>query len=137
MNIAFFEPMLVPRTTHNRLEIRYKKQGSKRIPYIGKSNVLKAAEAKWAAHLARNVPEIPLDGAVRADVRICWPSSAKHPNGSPVTTTPDLDNVEKVLWDVLVRLGYLKDDCLVFDKHVCKMYNNPAGIYISLEEVRW
>ena len=136
MKIQKFIPMVPPRVTHNDLVIRYKKGADgKKKPYVGKSDALLAAEAKWMAHLSKHRPERPLHGAIKADVRICFPSDEKHPSGTAMIETPDLDNIEKTLWDVLKLTGYIHDDRLVFQKHVCKMYNDPSGLFLSLEEL--
>ena len=129
--IEFFEPMVPPSTTHNGLEVH--RRGGKAA--VGKSAALLEAEAKWEAHLARFAPERPLRGPLRADLRLCWPTEGKHPQGTPKDTKPDLDNVEKTLWDVMQGLGYYAGDQQVADKHVAKMWADPAGVYLRLEEI--
>lgn len=131
--IEFFAPMVPPTVTHNDLVPVSDSRGKARIV---KSQALKEAEAKWEAHLARFAPPRPLTGPVRADLRLCWPTDGKHPQGAPKDTKPDSDNVEKTLWDVCERLGFFAaGDQQVADKRVAKMWADPAGVYLRLEEI--
>lgn len=134
--IKFFQPMVPPTVTHNELEVRFKsgKDGSK-VPYIGKTEALLKAEAKWEAHLAQHRPERPLAGPLRVDMRICWPTNGKHAQGEPKVTKPDNDNTEKVVFDCLQRLGYFKDDSYIVDNRTMKMWADPAGIYLKVEQL--
>lgn len=130
--IEFFEPMVPPTTTHNDLEVHHYGGKSR----VGKSAALVDAEAKWESHLARFAPEKPFKGALRADLRLCWPTEGKHPQGTPKDTKPDSDNVEKTFWDACERLKYFAvGDQQVADKHVVKMWADPAGFYLKLEEI--
>ena len=132
-SIRFFEPMAkVPRTTHNELEIHRSKDG--RLA-IGKGDRLKQAEAVWRSHLAPHAPEKPLHGPIEAEVTVCWPTDGIHYQGQPMTDKPDLDNVEKVLWDILQREGFIQDDAHVALKRVAKMWRDPSGIYVRLKEM--
>lgn len=131
--IEFFEPMVPPTVTHNDLEVHH--HGRKTS--VGKSVALLDAEAKWEAHLARFAPERPLRGPLRADLKLCWPTGSKHPQGSPKDTKPDLDNVEKTLWDVLGGLGFFAvGDQQIATKQVSKAWADPSGVYLRLEELR-
>ena len=133
--LSFFHPMVPPNTTHNDLEVRFKVANGKRVPYIGKGDGLKLAEAKWRAALAQYRPEKPLKGALSVEMRICWPTDGKHAQGEPKVTKPDNDNVEKVVYDQLQSLGYFKDDSAIVDNRTMKMWADPAGIYLRIEEL--
>lgn len=133
-SIEFFVAMIPPNTTHNDLEaITNKKTGKARII---KSQELRHAESRWEAHLAKFAPTEPMKGAIRAQAKICWPTEGKHYQGEPMTNKPDLDNVEKTLWDVLAKLKFYTDDAHIVDKHTGKMWADPAGIWIRLEEIK-
>lgn len=133
--LQFFQPMVPPKITHNALEVRYRSDGGKRVPYIGKSDALKQAEAKWHAYLGRHAPDRPFSGPVRVEYRICWPTGGKHAQGEPMTAKPDNDNSEKVLNDALVRLGFLADDRFIASNETMKMWSDPAGIFVRIEEI--
>ncbi len=129
--IKFFTPLIPPTVTHNDLE-PFMRKGK---PSIRKSEALKDAEAKWEAHLARFAPDTPLCGPLKADLMLCWPTDGKHEQGSPKETKPDLDNTEKTVWDVCEKLGFYGTDAQIVEKHVVKMWSDPAGVYMKLEEV--
>ena len=41
------------------------------------------------------------------EMRICWPTGGKHTQGSWHAVKPDADNVEKTVFDIMAKLGYL------------------------------
>lgn len=131
--VEFFAPMRIPSATHNDLIAVPMAGGGARIV---KSQALRDAEAAWETRLSRFAPERPLSGPLAADVRLCWEADAAHPAGTPKATKPDLDNIEKTLWDVLGRLGFFeRGDQQVAAKAVCKMYAEHPGAYVRLEEI--
>lgn len=135
-SISFFHPMIPPTTTHNDLVVRFKKgENGRQVPYIGKGDDLKKAEAKWRSVLAQHVPEKPLKGALGVEMRICWPTDGRHAQGAAKVTKPDNDNVEKVVYDQLQSLGYFKDDSAIAYNRTMKMWADPAGIYLRIEEL--
>ena len=81
-------------------------------------------------------PPTPFDGPVR--VTCCWKfrASKQHPEGTWKTTRPDIDNLQKALYDVMTRLGYWKDDSLICCEIVSKMYSDQPGIDISIDPCR-
>lgn len=126
--------MILPDVTHNDLMALVSKKTGK--AFLSKSNALKEAEMDWESHLAKFTPSSGLRGALRADLRLCWSTNGKHPQGSLKETKPDLDNTEKTFWDVLGRLGFFEvGDQQVAQKLVTKMWADPAGVYLKLEEV--
>lgn len=131
--VEFFAAMRVPSTTHNDLVAVPMANGGARIV---KSAALREAEAAWESRLARFAPDRPLTGPLAADVRLCWAADSRHPAGSPKATKPDLDNVEKTLWDVLGRLGFFEGDQQVALKRVAKLYGEVPGVYVRLEEMQ-
>lgn len=131
--VEFFAAMRVPSTTHNDLVAVPMAHGGARIV---KSAALREAEAAWESRLARFAPDRPLTGPLAADVRLCWEADAAHPAGTPKATKPDLDNIEKTLWDVLGRLGFFeRGDQQVALKRVAKLYGEVPGVYVRLEEM--
>lgn len=131
--VEFFAPMRIPSTTHNDLVPVPMAHGGARIV---KSEALREAETHWESHLARFAPDMPLSGPLAADVRMCWKADARHPAGTPKCTKPDMDNVEKTLWDVLERLGFFEiGDQQVAFKQVAKLYDDVPGLYMRIEEM--
>lgn len=54
--------------------------------------------------------------------------------GSPMGVRPDLDNLEKPLFDALRAAGLFFDDARVFSKSVSKVYAEKPGVLVK---VRW
>ena len=81
-------------------------------------------------------PPTPFDGPIR--VTCCWKFRAnkQHPEGTWKTTRPDIDNLQKALYDVMTRLGYWKDDSMICCEIVSKMYSEQPGIDISIDPCR-
>ena len=129
--IEFFAPMIPPTTTHNDLEVRKRGNGH----FIGKSDELQEVEAKYLAHLAPHAPSEPLSGPIALEMRSCWPTEGKHPQGAPHDVKPDADNVEKTIWDVMAKLGYYENDCRIALHTTAKLWSDPAGLYVRMEEI--
>lgn len=129
--IEFFEPMVPPTVTHNDLE-PFMRRGK---ASIRKSAELHEAEEAWSAHLARHAPETPLGGPICVEMRICWPTGGTHPQGAWHAVKPDADNVEKTVFDVMARLGYFEDDGRIALHTTAKLWSDPAGIYVRMEEI--
>ena len=107
------------------------------IHHYKKKNVA-AAEAVLRDALLPYVPEAPIeDKAIRFST--CWmfpyPKSAKkHKPGFDrwKITRPDADNLNKMLKDVMTDMGFWKDDALICEELVRKVYSDEPGIEISI-----
>ena len=130
--VEFFEPMRVPLATHNGLVAHVNPDGT---PGIHKKAELVRAEGAWESHLGLHAPERPFaaPGAVRPAAG--RPPAGRHVQGEPCTAKPDLDNWEKTILDVMKHVGYFLDDAQVVDLHACKMWSDPQGIWVRVEEV--
>ena len=95
---------------------------------------LKAARAKLEAHLAGHVPDAPYTAAVRLVTKWCFPRGS-HRDGEYRATRPDTDNLQKLLKDVMTKLGYWTDDALVASEIVEKFWAERPGIYIAIEDL--
>ena len=62
----------------------------------------------------------------------CFPSG-DHPDGSYRTTKPDTDNLQKLLKDVMTKLGFWRDDALVASEVIEKFWADVPGIFIRVE----
>lgn len=90
---------------------------------------------------AAHAPPEPLSGPVSLSVDFTFPwrkSEAKKrialgylPNG----TRPDLDNMVKLIGDVLTKLQFYKDDGQVASLHVSKGWGNRVGIHIQINKI--
>lgn len=104
-------------------------------PRVYEPQELKDARAKLEAHLAKHRPEKPMKGALRLVVKWCFPLAGTHKNGEYKTTRPDTDNLEKLLKDVMTKLGYWKDDAQVASEIAEKFYADIPGLFIRVEEL--
>lgn len=106
----------------------------------------KETEKLWKNWLMRAVKDAvanrgdpaPLfSAAVR--VTMCFtfepPASARDRIGKPHTHKPDKDNLEKLVLDVMVKAGVLKDDSLVADGPVQKVWGERAGVIVLTEQI--
>jgi Holliday junction resolvase RusA-like endonuclease len=94
---------------------------------------LKAARQKLTDWLAKYAPEEPMTGAVKLIVVWGFPASKRHPDGTPKTSRPDTDNLQKLLKDCMTAAKWWKDDALVWKETVAKMYFDQPGITIVAE----
>lgn len=131
MEIQFFVPMLPPTVTHQEHKIRVV-NGK---PYVYEPPELKAARAKLEAHLAQHRPETPMHGALMLVVKWCFPLAGRHRNGEYKATRPDTDNLQKLLKDVMTKLGFWKDDAQVASEVVEKFYSEKPGLLIGVERL--
>lgn len=133
MTIEFFMPMIPPTATHQEKQVRF--QNGKGRFY--EPPEVKAARAKLEAHLAQHRPERMMKGAIQLVVKWLFPipPSTKHYTGEYKTTKPDTDNLEKLLKDVMTKLGFWKDDAQVASEIIEKFYGETPGIYILAKEL--
>ena len=132
-----FLPMEPPTVTHNDLEAYMRRgRGGRMVPSIRKSAELHEAEDRIAARVrAAGPPPEPLAGALREEVRLCFPLGAHRAAGSPMADKPDLDNSIKTINDILEGEGVIANDCRVAELLAAKAWSEPAGIYIRVEEI--
>ena len=130
--IEFFEAFRPPTTTHNDL-VPYRKADGK--IGIRKGSALKAAEALWESRLAAHAPKEPLEGPLSVELRVAWPSGGRHAHGEPKTTPPDSDNVEKVVYDCMERLGYFGNDAQVCASSTMRMYSEVPGLWCRVSRL--
>lgn len=107
------------------------------IHHYKKKNVA-AAEAILRDALLPYVPAEPIaDQPIWLTVRWMFPypkSARKHQPGWSrwKITRPDTDNLNKLLKDVMTDMGFWKDDALICQEIICKMYDDEPGIWISV-----
>lgn len=93
----------------------------------------RARDALWA-QLEPHRPGTPISSGMVMDVTWCFPSG-DHVDGEPYLKKPDTDNLQKGLKDIMTKLGWWKDDALVFSEHVTKIYSRIPGIRIDIEVI--
>lgn len=125
----FFIDMIPPTSTHQ--EKGYTIVNGKRRYYDrGNSD----AEQKLKAYLSKHIPDKPYMDAVQVVTKWCFPIKAKHYDGEPYTNKPDADNLCKALYDIMTKLGFWKDDSLIYSSVTEKYWAERPGIYIKIQE---
>lgn len=105
------------------------------IHHYKKKNVAQA-EAILRDALLPYVPEKPITDrpiSLHAVWMFPYPKSAKkHKPGFDrfKITRPDTDNLNKMLKDVMTDMGFWKDDALISDELIRKVYSDEPGIMI-------
>ena len=130
MQTEFFMVMEPPTVTAQEKKIGVR-NGK---PYTYKPEQLKDTEAKIEACLAQHIPPQPYIGGVRLVVKWCFPRGM-HKNGEYRITPPDTDNLQKLLKDVMSKLGYWNDDSLVASEIIEKFWADIPGIYIKIQSL--
>ena len=132
MTTEFFLPMArVPTATYQMKQVTVVKGK----PIFYEPADVKAARAKLTAHLGQHIPSKKYTNAVRLITKWCFPLAGNYKNGEYKTTKPDLDNLQKLLKDVMTDLGYWTDDSLVVSEITEKFWAEVSGIYIKIEEL--
>ena len=110
------------------------------IRFFEKKQVRSAREILFSA-LKPFQPDEPLATAVSLKVKYFFPyrksekkSVLKNSLITPHTVRPDLDNLEKLLLDVMTSLQFWKDDSQVCDKHTQKFFAPQGKIAIEVKE---
>ena len=130
-NLQFFMPMIPPTVTFQSKELAVVKGR----PVIHDSSQLHAMKAKLRGHLAKHVPDVPIQGPVRIMVKWCYPVTGKHVDGEWKITKPDTDNLQKALLDSMTKLGFWKDDAQVCSQIVEKFWSDVPGIFVYITQL--
>ena len=131
MTLEFFLPMIPPTATHQEKQVAV----INGKPRFYEPDELKAARVKLDAHLAKYKPGTPMEGAVRLMVKWLFPLTGKHFDGEYKSTRPDTDNLDKLLKDVMTKLGFWMDDAQVASEIIEKFYAEHPGLFIHVEEL--
>ena len=130
MTTEFFVAIIPPTVTHQEKKVSV----IKGKPVFYEPYNLKDARLKLMSHLARFIPAKKYIGGVRLIVKWCFPRK-NHRDGEYKITKPDTDNLQKLLKDVMTKLGYWADDNLVASEIVEKFWAEKPGIYIRIEDL--
>lgn len=122
-------PMIPPTVTHQEKNVTVRNGR----PVFYEPPKLREARAKLTAYLMKHIPEQPYTEGVRLCVKWLFPKGSSHADGEYRITKPDTDNLQKLLKDVMTKLGYWKDDALVASEICEKFWAANPGIYIRIE----
>lgn len=134
-----FLPFVPPTVTHNALEAYTFRRGGKTKAAVRKSDRLKRAEdmmRPYVERLAKSSACCPIRGKVTETLKICWPTEGVHEQGELRDDPPDLDNWIKTFNDLCEACGVISNDAhVVRYKDVCKVWADPAGVFVRFEEI--
>lgn len=107
--------------------------GTKVLHY--KKKTVEAAEKMLYYLFAKYRPQRPFSGPIEVCLNIAFPKRAcdlKAKHVVPHTTRPDLDNLSKMILDVLTKLGFWHDDSKVTSLYAHKCYSASPGYAVTV-----
>lgn len=119
----------VPKTTAQQ------KKFSTKTKTFYKTSKIKQSEYLLARALSGKQPRKTYDTPIELSVTWLFPHTKKSKDGERKGTRPDLDNLQKLLQDIMCKLGYYKDDSLITDLKVKKRWHRHSGLIIEINEV--
>jgi Holliday junction resolvase RusA-like endonuclease len=128
--MKFFVPMKLPTATHQMKQTRISKTTGKIIYF--EPPTVKAARAKYMSFLSQHAPSDPMVGSVHVTVKWLFRGRDTDYEGEPKITRPDLDNMLKLLFDVMTDLGYWTDDAQISSILTQKFYAIQQGLFIEI-----
>lgn len=132
MKLEFFMAMDPPTVTAQEHKVMVK--NGKPIFYDPPE--LKAAKKKLTANLWPYRPVRIPHGPLELTVTWCFPSN-EYADGTPRTSKPDTDNLNKMLKDCMTRCGFWFDDAQVCREIIEKYWVQyaPCGIFIRIRDL--
>lgn len=109
--------------------------------FIGKKSDSKAKQTQndLISLLYPYRPQKPLEGALKLEIKWVYPFRKSEPKKNRTGelycyTRPDVDNLCKLLFDVMTRLGFWIDDSQIADLHFVKCWSDNPRIEIFIEQ---
>lgn len=141
MNVIILNVNIIPtKTTHQSALRILKGKGGKM--FVGKYQ--KSEFRNWLQEfklkIKNSIPSSPLTGPIEAEIEFYFPynkSASKKiiDAESWKITRPDLDNMEKSIFDCLTEQGFIEDDSLICRKLSIKKYSPKPRIVIKLTKI--
>jgi Holliday junction resolvase RusA-like endonuclease len=134
MNISFHLPISPPKATSQtkRLVMSFGK------PRFFPTKAHQTAERELLALCAPYAPARPLRGPLRLAVTFVFPWRTAEPKKRRALgkaycdTRPDLDNMVKLVADVLTKKGFYEDDGQISVLHIAKFWGDQIGISVDI-----
>ena len=136
-NMEFFVKCNPPKTTMQSATRIFKTKDGRM--FIGKTDKAKSVREELMALFMKYVPNKPLEKPLQVTVEWGYPylkTVRKKDIGKiiPCGTRSDCDNLAKGWCDIMTRLGFWKDDALIWDLRFRKFYTDRPGIGVKIEE---
>ena len=119
----------VPKTTAQQ------KKFSTKTKTFYKTSKIKQSEYLLVRALSGKQPRKTYETPIELSVTWLFPHTKRSKDGERKATRPDLDNLQKLLQDIMCKLGYYKDDSLITDLKVKKRWHRHSGLIIEINEV--
>lgn len=119
----------VPKTTAQQ------KKFSTKTKTFYKTSKIKQSEYLLVRALSGKQPRKTYETPIELSVTWLFPHTKRSKDGERKGTRPDLDNLQKLLQDIMCKLGYYKDDSLITDLKVKKRWHRHSGLIIEINEV--
>jgi Holliday junction resolvase RusA-like endonuclease len=140
MNLIALNVNIIPTNTTHQSSLRILKGKGGKM-FVGKYS--KTAFRAWLEEfkykIKDKVPNTPLDGPLQVEIDFYFPhikstSEKKRQLDAWKTTRPDLDNMEKSIFDCLSDMGFIVDDALICHKISRKKYSPNPRITIVISQ---
>ena len=106
------------------------------MPHFVKTRKVEEARAQLAGHLAPHMPVEPLKGPLHVVVKWLFPRIKGREHAQYKDTKPDLDNLCKLLFDVMTELHFYQDDAQIASMLIEKFWAEKTGIFIEIDAIR-
>lgn len=110
--------------------------------FIGKKSDSKAVQTQneLMTLLYPYRPEKPLEGALKLKIKWVYPFRKSEPKKNRqgellCYTRPDIDNLCKLLFDIMTRLGFWLDDSQIADLQFTKCWSDNPRIEILIKDI--
>ena len=110
--------------------------------FIGKkeSSNAKATQNELFNLLYPYRPEQPLEKPLQVEIKWVYPYRKSEPKKNRTAekycdTRPDVDNICKLLFDMMTRIGFWIDDSQIADLHFIKVWDSKPRIEIKIGEL--
>lgn len=104
-------------------------------PRVFRGAKVNETRALFATHLAQHIPMPAYTGPLRVITKWLFPVIRGHRNGSYKSSRPDLDNINKILFDCMTELKFWHDDAQIASLVVEKFWADKCGIIVEITEI--
>ena len=141
MNVIYLNVNIIPTKTTHQSALRILKGKGGKL-FVGKyqKTEFRAWLEEFKLKIKPSRPSKPLTGPIEAEIEFYFPynksaSEKLKKTESWKITRPDLDNMEKSIFDCLTEQGFIEDDSLVCRKISIKRYSEKPRILIKLTKI--
>ena len=141
MNAIMLNVNIIPTKTTHQSALRILKGKSGKM-FVGKyqKTEFRAWIEEFKLKIRSSKPFAPLEGPIDVEIEFYFPynksaSEKLRKTESWKITRPDLDNMEKTIFDCLTSEGFIQDDSLICKKLSIKKYSEKPRIFIKISKI--